>query len=529
MSKDKSLHGQPHLAREVARLERRVAEGALLLSLGSLVLALLLVVFVDRRLGVVVSCVVGLMAAWFWAVRLAMLRGEGVGLVPRLAPFVEVSLVTLVFALDMRMMGARYALAVPTAPQFYAAIVLLQVVRLRRWGPLAVAVLGAAQYLALCFGWVRPALGAEAAALPEFSTGLLSARAGVLLLTGAMGSLVTVGLRHAVGNAEKSRRAAELFGKYRLGERVAVGGMGEVYRALYCPEGGFARPVALKRVGAQWAQQPRFVEAFRAEAELCARLLHPNIVQVLDFGRVEDTYFLAMEYMDGGTLSDLSERAAETGIPVPERVVVQVGRDILAGLGFAHAEARGEDGQLLGVVHRDLNPPNVLLARAGSAKVTDFGIARAVGASGAVVTGTVMGKSAYMSPEQACGEPLDARSDLFAAGIVLWELLTGETLFKRGSDLANMRAIVDQDAPPPSSRRQVAPGWDDFFRRALARGLDERFGSAAEMREALGRVLGGAPTRPDEVAAFVAQLRPAESPARAPAAPDAPTIPVARG
>lgn len=518
---------QPHLAREVARLERRVAEVALLLSLGCLVLAGGLVTFVNVQLGLVLSGVLGLMAAWFWLVRTAMARGEGLAFIPRLAPFVEVTLVTLVFALDVTLMGPRYALAVPTAPQFYAAVVLLQVVRLRRYGPLAVSLLGAAQYLALCLLWVRPGLGADAA-LPEFSAGLLVARTGVVVLTGIMGSLVTAGLRHAVGNAERSRRSAELFGKYRLGERIAVGGMGEVFRALYCPEGGFARPVALKRVGAQWAAQPKFVEAFRAEAELCARLLHPNIVQVLDFGRVEDTFFLAMEYVDGGSLGDLVDRANEAGLQVPERVVAQVGKDVLAGLGFAYDDARGADGQLLRVIHRDLNPPNVLLTRVGTAKVSDFGIARAVGEAGALVTGTVMGKSAYMSPEQACGEPLDGRSDLFAAGALLWEVLTGERLFQRGTDLASMRAIVDEDAPAPSTVRPVSRRWDAFFRRALSRSVESRFATAAEMREALSRVLDGAPTRPDEVAAFLARLGDAPDAAREPAPPDARTVTVPR-
>ena len=287
--------------------------------------------------------------------------------------------------------------------------------------------------------------------------------------------------------------------------------MGEVFRATYSPEGGFSRPVALKRITPQLAADEQVVQGFRAEAELCSRLLHPNIVQVLDFGRVEDTYFLSMELVDGGTLLDLAERARALGIPVPERVVVQLGRDILAGLSFAHDVARGEDGALLRVLHRDLNPPNVLLTRTGEAKVSDFGIARAVGAMTDLRTGTVIGKSAYMSPEQACAEPQDGRSDLFAVGIILWELLAGRRLYARGTDAQNMLAIVNEDAPPPSRFRRVDARWDAFFARALARSLSERFPDAGEMAEALSRCVEGERTGTGEVVAFNARLDQAEA------------------
>jgi serine/threonine-protein kinase len=321
-------------------------------------------------------------------------------------------------------------------------------------------------------------------------------------------------------------RASELFGKYRLGPRIAQGGMGEVLRAVYCPEGGFERPVALKRINSELSQQPQVVESFRSEAALCSRLLHPNIVQVLDFGRVEDTYFLSMEFVDGGTLGELLWRAQKAAVPVPERVVVQVGRDILAGLSFAYDEARGADGKLLRVLHRDLNPPNVLLSRTGMSKVSDFGIARVGADASDTNSQVVIGKPSYMSPEQASGEPQDGRSDLFAVGIILWELLCGRKLFERGGDSENMLAIVNEDAPPPSRFRALDARWDAFFSRALARALEERFQSAAEMRDALTTLLPGAPPGPADVEAFMARMgevAPESVASRAGPGPDAKT------
>ena len=499
----------PHLARELVQLEQRVAGLALLLCVGGLILSAGVALAVDRKLGLLLVGFCAALVGWFQAVRLVLGRELGARWMPALSPFIEGSLPTALVLIDLAVRGPVYALDVPTVPQFYAAFVLLQGIRLRRWLPLAVAAWSGAQYLLVYAVALRPALSEVDSADPR-GPWLVATRAAVLLLTGAVGTAVSRGLRHAVGNAEQSRRAEELFGKYRLGARIATGGMGEVYRATYCPEGGFERPVALKRISPRLAQEANIIASFRSEAALCSRLLHPNIVQVLDFGRVEDTFFLSMEFVEGGTLNHLGERARRLGVPVPERVVVQLGRDILAGLTFAHDEARGEDGQLLRVLHRDLNPPNVLLTRAGDAKVSDFGIARSVGAAAELVTATVVGKSAYMSPEQARAEPQDRRSDLFAVAIILWELAAGRRLFSRGTDASNLLAIVSEDAPPPSRYRPLDPAWDGFFARALARAPSERFPSAATMREALTALAPGDLPRPDEVVAFLDALDAAE-------------------
>lgn len=518
---------QGYLQKELAALELRVAEVALALCSGALLLSLGVALFVQRGLGLWLSAFVVLLLGWFAWVRSAARRGTGVGGLSRVAPFVEISLPTAVFVIDWKLMGAGYALGVPTVPQFYAVFVALQLIRLRPWLPVQASLVGAAEYLAVYAWGVAPALpaGESAAASTPW---LVLTRAAIVVLTGGVVGLVTAGLKRAVGRAESARRADELFGKYQLGERIAVGGMGEVFRALYCPEGGFARPVALKRIHARLAQEDRFVEAFRSEAELCSRLLHPNIVQVVDFGKVEDTYFLAMEYVDGGTLAQLERRARLSGAQVPERVVVQVGRDLLSALSYAHDGARSAGGQLLRVIHRDLNPPNVLLTRAGDAKVSDFGIARAVGETGELVTANVVGKSAYMSPEQACAQPQDGRSDLYAVGIMLWELVAGRRLYSRGTDAANLLAIVNEEVPPPSQfRGGLGARWDAFFERALAAVPADRFQDAAQMREALTLLVEGELPRPEEVAQFLAGLPPGdglkERPALVPEAREAAT------
>ncbi|MEN9800261.1 MAG: hypothetical protein RL653_3958 [Pseudomonadota bacterium] len=521
---------QGYLQRELAALELRVAEVALALCAGALLLALGVAAFVQRGLGLWLSAFVVVLSGWFAWARSAARSGRSVEVLSRVSPFVEISLPTAVLAMDWKLVGGAYALDVPTVPQFYAVFVALQLIRLRPWLPVQVSLLGAAEYLALYAFGMAPELPVETGAAAH-TPWLVVTRAAIVVLTGGVVGLVTAGLRGAVGRAESARRADELFGKYQLGERIAVGGMGEVFRALYCPEGGFARPVALKRIHARLAQEERFVSAFRSEAELCSRLLHPNIVQVVDFGKVEDTYFLAMEYVDGGTLGQLERRARLSGARVPERVVVQVGRDLLAALSYAHDTARDADGKLLRVLHRDLSPPNVLLTRAGDAKVSDFGIARALGEGGELVTATVVGKSAYMSPEQACAQPQDGRSDLFAVGIMLWELVAGRRLYARGTDAANLLAIVNEDVPPPS---QYRPGldarWDAFFARAVATDVGERFQDAEQMRGALTALLDGELPRPEEVSRFLAALPPGDGagapPSLVPAAREEATRPV---
>jgi serine/threonine-protein kinase len=281
--------------------------------------------------------------------------------------------------------------------------------------------------------------------------------------------------------------------------------MGTVFEALYCPEGGFERRVAIKRIHPHLAQQPRFVDAFRREAELCARMAHPNVIQVFDFGRVREAYFLAMEYVEGLTLWELCERARTKERAIPAGLVGHIGREILAGLIHAHEEARGPDASPLRIVHRDLCPQNVLVSIDGQVKLTDFGVARALRDAAARDTKTEGGHLAYMAPEQARGEPIDPRSDLFPIGVILWELLAGRPLFRRENEAATLHALLSEPIPRVADAQEgLDASWDAFLKRALARAPADRFGSAREMLAALSEVRGAEIERAGEMLARLA-------------------------
>jgi serine/threonine-protein kinase len=349
----------------------------------------------------------------------------------------------------------------------------------------------------------------DAANNPALRLDMMLMRSVAMVIGGGMATLVCTVLWRTLGKASRGWRSRQLFGKYRLGEMLASGGMGAVYHATYCPEGGFQRPVALKRIHPHLVQHERFVSAFRNEAEIGSRLTHPNIVQVLDFGRIDDTYFLAMEFIDGITLRQAFNACVASKVKPPARLVALLGREICRGLWFAHNGARDAAGARMRVVHRDLNPPNVLLSRTGQVKITDFGIARAMGEVREYLTGRLEGKIGYMAPEQAREEPTDERCDLFATGVILWETLCCERLFGAESEIATLLALVDKKVPSTGDYRQDlrVELWDRFFERAICRDLGGRFRSADEMSDALTNILEieGLPG-PDELSDFLATL-----------------------
>jgi hypothetical protein len=419
--------------------------------------------------------------AWFtFERRVLARRGRGVRVVLVVHRLIEHTAPWATLAWFATERGPAEALASWGPPLMYASVLALTTLHLRPVWPLLAGAGAAAQYLA-----VHALLIGSGRALAERQ---VFERATTLLLAGVLFALVAYVLRRAFGGATRVARARDLFGKYRLEREIASGGFGVVHYATYCPEGGFARPAAVKKVHPHLAREPRFVEAFRAEAELGARLVHHNIVQVLDFGRVDDAYYLAMEYVDGCTLREIMMRARGAGVPVPASLTVLVVDDVLAALQFAHAEARDVDGALLRVVHRDLAPQNVLVSRAGLVKLTDFGIARALREHAQHVT-SVVGHAAYMSPEQVAGHAIDERADLFCAGIIAWELVCGRPLFARSSAAATYDAIArGGPAPLPSTIDAALAPFDGFCAKALARDPAARFASAAQMARALSAV-----------------------------------------
>lgn len=278
---------------------------------------------------------------------------------------------------------------------------------------------------------------------------------------------------------------ALLAGKYELGRAIGAGGMAEVFEGAVRGAEGFRRPVAIKRIHGDLAADPAFRRRFVDEAVLSAELDHPNIVSVLDFGfeggaRGErGRPFLVMERVRG-----LDLRALLRAGPVAVDLACHIAREMLRALRYAHALAAGPRRR--GVLHRDVSPHNVLLSREGAVHLTDFGIAKALGASGASVSGRLRGKLGYMSPEQARGERLDARSDLFSVGVVFYELLTGRALFCGDSLQEAMQSLLFRPIPPPSASRPGVPAdVDELARALLARDRAARPQCAAAAQAAL--------------------------------------------
>ncbi|HVV85945.1 MAG TPA: serine/threonine-protein kinase, partial [Kofleriaceae bacterium] len=267
--------------------------------------------------------------------------------------------------------------------------------------------------------------------------------------------------------------------RYDVLDRIAVGGMAEVFLAKAYGAHGFEKTLAIKRILPELARDPEFEERFIAEAKVAVRLSHTNVVQVFDFGRFAGSLFIAMEYVDGLDLAALLRRLKLRGERVPVTAAFQIAIELARGLDFAHQH---------GVVHRDVSPSNILLSRAGEVKIADFGIAIAATSSRGTVTGRrkVMGKWRYMSPEQARGEPLDTRSDLFSAASVMYELFTGEKLFPGDEAEDIIRNIHDMPLPRPSEVRPgLPPRLDGILHAALARSRDDRPARPAVMLRAL--------------------------------------------
>ncbi|MFN0063503.1 MAG: serine/threonine-protein kinase [Myxococcaceae bacterium] len=281
--------------------------------------------------------------------------------------------------------------------------------------------------------------------------------------------------------------AYESYGSYQLIRRLATGGMAQIYLAK--PQGleGFTDYVVVKRILPHLAENEDFVRMFLDEARIAARLNHPNIVQIYDLGAQDDTYFIAMEHIDGEDLRRVSRRADKLNLPIPVPLVCRIMMDACAGLDHAHKKTDA-NGRSLGIVHRDISPQNIVVTFAGEVKVVDFGIAQAVDQATVTRSGVLKGKYSYMSPEQASAQPVDHRSDIFALGVVLYELLTGTRLFKRANDIQTLNAVIDCRVPPPSEvNTALSTDLDAVVLKALAKSPEGRYPDAGAFRGALGK------------------------------------------
>ena len=314
-------------------------------------------------------------------------------------------------------------------------------------------------------------------------------------------------------SADAQPRPVATVGRYEVGTELASGGMATVYLARASGPSGFEKLVALKRVQPHLAKEPTFVEMFLDEARIASRIQHPNVCQVFDFGEADGEYFIAMEFLVGETLGKMQRAIARSPLlndPRRPFVLARLLVDCCEGLHAAH-ELRDKTGQLLEVVHRDVSPQNLFVTYDGNAKVVDFGIASASDRLHQTSTGTVKGKFAYMEPEQAKGHKVDRRADVWALGVVLWELLTFRRLFRRDAPAETLVALLSDEIIPPSKISRLAPPeLDEIVLRALSRDRDERYATARDLGRDLSRALGRLGDAVDraEVAEWLEQLFP---------------------
>ncbi|MCK6551601.1 protein kinase [Myxococcota bacterium] len=279
------------------------------------------------------------------------------------------------------------------------------------------------------------------------------------------------------------------FGRYTLVKKLATGGMAEIWLARQRGLAGFNRFVVIKKILSHLSEQETFVKMFLDEARTSAQLNHPNVVQIYDLGREGESYYIAMEFIAGENLAAIAWRGMKRGRPLSPQFAARIIADTCKALHYAH-HLRGSDGQALEIVHRDISPQNILVTYEGEVKVVDFGIAKAATKSEHTKTGMLKGKFSYMSPEQCLGTPVDMRSDIFALGILLYELCTGKRLFKHESELMILEMITKRTVVPPS---QVAPGisprLEEVIMTALEKPVERRFQTAQDMQIALEEYL----------------------------------------
>jgi eukaryotic-like serine/threonine-protein kinase len=279
------------------------------------------------------------------------------------------------------------------------------------------------------------------------------------------------------------------LGRYRVVDEIGVGGMASVHLARMDGAGGFQKWVAIKKIHPHLVQDEHFINMFLDEARIAAKISHPNVAQVFELGSHENTYWLAMEYLQGEPLREVMRRNEETHDAIEPALAAYMMADAAEGLHAAH-ELRGKRGEPLNLVHRDVSPHNLFLTFDGMVKVVDFGIAKVAGRLSRTRAGTLKGKLAYMSPEQVRGEEVDRRTDIFALGVVLWEISTGSRLFRMDTEIDTLEKVRLCIVPSPSSLRPDFPAeLESIVMRALAKHPDRRFQSARDMSRALRQYL----------------------------------------
>lgn len=276
-----------------------------------------------------------------------------------------------------------------------------------------------------------------------------------------------------------------LYGKYYLLELINVGGMAEVFKAKMFGVEGFEKIVAIKKILPEVAEDAEFIKMFIDEAKISVRLQHPNIVQILELGKIDESYFIAMELVNGKDVKTIRKRLRRVDLLMPVEQSSYIVSQVCDGLDYAHRKA-DDKMNYLNIVHRDISPQNMIVSYEGTVKLIDFGIAKAKSKSTKTQAGMLKGKFSYMSPEQVSGQPIDRRSDIFSLGVVFFEMLTGKRLFLGKNDVETLEKIRKADVPPPSVfNSSVPPELDRIVLKALTKDRDERYQWASDFSEDL--------------------------------------------
>ena len=279
--------------------------------------------------------------------------------------------------------------------------------------------------------------------------------------------------------------------RYRITEKIDAGGMAEVYRGIAeSAVGGIKKAVAIKRILPSLTKNKKFVSMFLDEARVSMHLQHANIVGVFDIGMADTAYFIVLEFVDGCNMKSILESLRRQGKKLPLPQVLWIMMQVCNALAYAHDATDPETGRELGVVHRDISPPNILVSRRGEVKLVDFGLAKATSQIESTDPGVVKGKFSYLSPEAASGKEVDRRADIFAVGILLYELLTGKRLFYGETDYQTVELVRQAKVPPIAAQNpEVQPELEQIIRKALSRDLSARFQSAGDLQDALAQYL----------------------------------------
>ena len=288
------------------------------------------------------------------------------------------------------------------------------------------------------------------------------------------------------------------FGQYVLVEKIATGGMAEVWKARMRGVEGFQKIVAIKKILPHLSDNQDFIEMFVDEAKLAAQLNHNNIIHIYDLGKIQSSYYIAMEYIDGWDLKTILRRGEERDHPMAVELALFIASKVASALDYAHRKKDFEEREM-GLVHRDVSPQNVLISQEGDIKLCDFGIAKAASKASQTQSGALKGKVQYMSPEQAWGRHIDKRSDIFALATVLFEMLTARKLFTGESEMSIIEQVREARVTPPSQvNEEVTPEIDRIVIKALEKDPAVRYQTAGEMARDLDAILYSLKPTPTE-------------------------------